>query len=193
MVSKLIIDRALNTPGFMGEGELTYLASLARNHNSIAEIGTWRGRSARVLCDNTPGIVICVDTWADNAYGAAFPEDPPDLCKRQNWLWNEFRRNLADRLHVNVDAWRMTSLHGSRRARDLEMTFDMIFIDAGHNYEDVARDIQMWSPLLKEGGVLCGHDYTVNHPGVTRAVDELIRTYRIVETIWTTDMEGDEK
>jgi cephalosporin hydroxylase len=48
-----------------------------------------------------------------------------------------------------------------------------VFIDAGHEYEDVRTDIEAWWPKVKKGGTLAGHDYSVaDHPGVVKAVQE---------------------
>jgi hypothetical protein len=38
---------------------------------------------------------------------------------------------------------------------------------------------------LREGGVLCGHDYASYHPGVMQAVEELIPSFTVHGTIWT--------
>jgi hypothetical protein len=37
--------------------------------------------------------------------------------------------------------------------------FDVIFIDADHDYIPFNRDLNAWIPKLKFGGTLCGHDY----------------------------------
>jgi hypothetical protein len=53
---------------------------------------------------------------------------------------------------------------------------DTVFIDAGHTYKEVIEDIDLWLPLVKPDGDLCGHDYyhegTNIWPGVRQAVDE---------------------
>jgi glycosyltransferase involved in cell wall biosynthesis len=49
--------------------------------------------------------------------------------------------------------------------------FDLLFIDASHLYEDVKRDIEDWLPLIKNNGVISGHDYG-NWEGVSKAVNE---------------------
>ncbi len=39
---------------------------------------------------------------------------------------------------------------------------DMVWIDGGHSFDDVYKDIKYWGPLLKVGGLICGHDYETN-------------------------------
>lgn len=52
-------------------------------------------------------------------------------------------------------------------------TFDFIYIDASHLYEDVKRDLNDWLPKLKDGGIMAGHDYAkISNFGVIQAVDE---------------------
>lgn len=183
------IERALITPGWMSEAELTYLATAAQSCTRIIEIGSWRGRSARALADNTPGTVTCVDTWADNAYGIGgfwTETDPADIHQHPNWLWHEFQKNLADHIGTKVFQVRMPSLAAARYLSANK--YDLIFIDAGHTYDEIVADIVAWRPLIAEGGVLCGHDYVEYHPEVMRGVRELIPTYDVVDTIWTTEV-----
>ena len=82
----------------------------------------------------------------------------------------------------------MNSLQGAAEATVRGLSFDMIFIDAGHTYTNVVEDIMAWRPLLRDGGVLCGHDYIdAHHPDVVKAVNDYIPTFRVVGTIWTTE------
>ena len=50
--------------------------------------------------------------------------------------------------------------------------FDMIYIDALHDYENVKQDIYRASTILPPGGIISGHDYYNRFPGVVQAVDE---------------------
>jgi predicted O-methyltransferase YrrM len=36
--------------------------------------------------------------------------------------------------------------------------FDLVYVDAGHGYEDANSDIQAWRSKVRPGGILCGHD-----------------------------------
>lgn len=54
-----------------------------------------------------------------------------------------------------------------------DKSLDFIFIDANHTYEDVKADILAYLPKIKEGGVIAGHDYCADWPGVIQAVTEV--------------------
>ena len=51
-------------------------------------------------------------------------------------------------------------------------SLDAVFIDADHSYESVVKDIAAWTPKVKRGGIIAGHDFCVDFSGVIRAVSE---------------------
>jgi len=71
---------------------------------------------------------------------------------------------------------------------------DFIFIDADHSYDSVMADLHAWTPKLRVGGTLAGHDYpqrqvaeavnqfcvSPNWAGVLTEVDCTWYTYRLV-------------
>lgn len=45
-------------------------------------------------------------------------------------------------------------------ANDFEDNFfDFIYLDGDHSYEGVKKDLEIWYPKLKNGGLFCGHDF----------------------------------
>lgn len=52
---------------------------------------------------------------------------------------------------------------------------DILFIDGDHSYEGCKKDIEVWYPYIKKGGVIFLHDYDISSPGVIQAVDEFIK------------------
>ena len=67
--------------------------------------------------------------------------------------------------------------------------FDLVFIDGDHSYIEVRKDIILWSPKIKQSGVLIGHDYNHRkHPGVRQAVDECFPNgiFRYKDKLWST-------
>lgn len=49
---------------------------------------------------------------------------------------------------------------------------DFIYIDGNHSYEYVKRDIELYFPKIKKGGVISGHDFSGEYYGVAKAAIE---------------------
>lgn len=58
-------------------------------------------------------------------------------------------------------------------------SFDLVYIDASHDYDSVLRDIIAWLPKVRVGGYLAGDDYIDGHPGVKRAVDHVFQFEKV--------------
>lgn len=50
--------------------------------------------------------------------------------------------------------------------------FDFVYLDGCHLYDSVKADLEAWWPLVSDAGILAGHDFDGDHPGVIRAVTE---------------------
>jgi hypothetical protein len=55
---------------------------------------------------------------------------------------------------------------------DIPDNIDFIYIDGNHSYEYVKKDIELYFPKLKKSGILSGHDFSAEYPGVAKAVLE---------------------
>lgn len=168
--------------GWMNPAELTWLARQAEKHHTIAEIGSYVGRSTRALADNTKGQVYAIDTWEGSI------EHEIDLVgKPEGYLYDNFLSNVGDLVEKKrILPLRMKSLEAARLFMQDGIRFDMIFIDAGHLYDDVRADIEAWLPLLAPGGIICGHDYS-RYSGLDQAVRECVPGFRLMEypgSIW---------
>ncbi len=178
------LEHALKIPGFTNVNELRWLAEQASTRRHIVEIGSWKGRGTRAMADNIMvGASVCaVDTWN----GTAEDWHMEELAgKHPDWLYNEFIANVSGSTGV-VRPYRTSSLHAADEFRQLGLTFDMIFIDAAHDYQNVKDDVLAWRPLLAPGGLLCGHDFEPGRGGVIQAVKECIPNARRlgIGTIW---------
>ena len=68
---------------------------------------------------------------------------------------------------------------------------DFLFIDADHTYEGVKKDFEMYSPLVREGGIIAFHDIVphdrVHDPedkvGVPRFWNEIKYKYKYLEIV----------
>lgn len=155
--------------GIMSHVELVWLAEQASRCKTIVEIGSWTGASTRAMAENTSGVVYAVDTWEGTDW-ESYAHVLGD--KSKEWLFEEFTKNMVGLPEGRVIPIRMLSVDGAAFLK--KKKFDMIFIDATHDYANVKADILEWRPLLNKGGLLCGHDYTNEFPGLVKAVHELI-------------------
>lgn len=65
-------------------------------------------------------------------------------------------------------------------------SLDLVFIDADHYL--VEQDIMAWFPKVREGGVLCGHDYNF-WPGIKATVDKLLpNIYTRPDDVWVQEI-----
>ncbi len=176
------LEKAVAITGWTSAEDLKYLASVAKKSYHIAEIGSWQGRSTYQLATNTFGEVYAIDTWKGSSEHQGMLHE-----KDSDWLINEFRKNIGG---LPVTEFQMSSIDAANLFKKELMKFDLIFIDASHDYENVKADINAWFPLLKENGIICGHDYDPGWPGVIKAVNELIPKFKVPEntTIWTTEV-----
>ena len=65
--------------------------------------------------------------------------------------------------------WRMTSEQAAYTMPD--NTLDFCYIDADYSYDGVKKDLNMWLPKVKSGGIICGYDY-VKDGNIYNKVDE---------------------
>lgn len=142
------------------------------------EIGVFAGNMSRALLQNDNLFLYMVDAWEGD--GASYTEGAVD--------WNATLSQDAQDSYMH-DAERRTNFASSRRriikARSAaaaaafdDGSLDFVFIDADHTYTGCKTDIDAWLPKLKNGGLLCGHDYKnteVPFDGVDQAVDEFAK------------------
>ena len=159
-------DGSLDYGVWLCPGNQEKLAELIAVHNvrSVLEIGSCYGASACWFARHEMiERVTCVDLWcAIPEHG--IPENVQAVCH-----WNCEHAGVADKIRmVRGDSHAESTFQAVRRA-------DLVYIDAGHTYEDARLDILTYGPLARK--VLAGDDYDVDLPsvaGVIRAVDECV-------------------
>lgn len=162
--------------GWMTFEEVTFLYQMAKKMDTVCEVGSWKGRSTHALLSGCKGQVTAVDTFK----GSADPNDYTHNLAKQIDVYAEFKKNVGKFKNLKTIVGK-----GVEVAKTVpDKSFDMVFVDAGHTYEEVKEDIRAWKSKAKI--LLCGHDYfpTV-WMGVCRAVDEeLGGPDEVHETIW---------
>ncbi len=155
------IERAKTVEGWFAEDEMEWIGRQVKSLPAgavVVEVGSWKGRSSRAIADNLPegGKLYCVDTFC----GSSGEPDAHATAKQREG--DNVFMSFFHALHDHIDAGRvvpvrMTSEHAAETLNNLRP--DLIFLDGDHSAEGIKTDVEAWLPLLKEGGLLCGHDY----------------------------------
>jgi SAM-dependent methyltransferase len=185
--------------------------SKSNSEPKILEIGSWTGSSvltwSQAIAKFCPGggAVLCVDPWIayfgekDLQRGHPFPYQNMNASSAIDLSYNLFLHNTQFAAsEVKINHIRGTS--SEILPYLASESFDIVYLDGGHNVENVRFDIAQADRLLKDGGILCGDDLELKgnecdlenakaypdidfitdpktgtsfHPGVTVAVHEI--------------------
>ncbi len=171
-------------PGFFDFQDIYDIAiQEARDGNGFAEVGCFLGKSIAYMAEGINGSgkqirLFAVDLWDSEDYADwwnkcdhPYPDPPAGLNLIGKTLWDGFNYCTAEAgVRECIETVRMKSEAAAETFADGSLSF--VFIDADHRYDAVAQDIRSWSSKVKPGGILAGHDYTDEWPGVVKAVDE---------------------
>lgn len=125
-----------------GRGELSYLAEEASKVTVAVEMGVYMGRSAKVMLDANPALHL----WAVDPFMV-------------DGTYEVTKYHLRDEVAAGrCEIIRKYTPDAVQQLAHMEGKVDMIFIDAAHDFSNVQQDIVRWRPLVKMGGLLCGHD-----------------------------------
>lgn len=143
-----------------------------------AEIGVYAGEGSRLFMASGKVARLCaVDPWRPFIQKTDDWESP--------WPWEDVRAEYLRWAagQPDVVVYEMTSLDAASCFPP--RSFDLVYIDASHDYAAVAADIRAWRPLVRPTGWLGGHDYSPAFPGVVRAVWEACeRVQTFQDTSW---------
>jgi predicted O-methyltransferase YrrM len=151
----------------------------AKDGARFAELGTFMGKSLAFLAVEivNSGKAIAVDS-VDTTDVIWIPpiEEPEQAEARRRWHGEKLSDVIAATLaaprarglvhrHHTID-----SIAAARQFGD--QSFDFVFLDTIHLYEQTKRELEAWWPKVKTGGVFAGHDHTAEFPGVEKACRE---------------------
>jgi hypothetical protein len=115
-----------------------------------AEIGFEQGVNAERLCVENPDLkLFCIDKW--QAYRGY--KDHTDQDKLSRYYDTTVKR-LAP---YNVEIMREWSQEAASGFKDESL--DCVYLDANHTLMGVLNDLVTWTPKVKKGGIISGHDY----------------------------------
>ncbi len=183
---QLLLDKARWVSGWMSIEELSLLAEISqdlRPDSFIYEVGSFCGRSARVIADNSPDScrLYCVDPWNYEIKQWDKYGNPIQSIIVDDSTFEHFKLINAD--HIDND--KIVPVRCEWHNFPFGVSADFIFLDGNHDYEAVCEDIIKAKGLITHDGIIAGHDYT-NFEDVFRAVNEHFQKYQIEvrDTIW---------
>lgn len=144
-----------------------------------AEIGVWKGAFSAHFCAS--GLrMLCVDPW----------QSYPDWLDTKNALPVEAATRAMEEAY-RIALARLTPLHctilrlfsAEAAAQVPDRSLDFVYIDANHGRAAVTDDLERWTPKVRSGGWIGGHDYRhfTNKPTihVIEAVDAYTKAHAI--------------
>jgi len=135
------------------------------------EVGVWKGDLSYYLLDRVPRLTMyMVDPFL------AYPHFRASMGQAG---WDDLYLRVVNKMSVFGDRAvliRAKSVEAAQHMR--KKRIDFVYIDAGHDYDNVRADLHAWEPLLRSGGIMSGHDYSMapgaGGGGVIQAVDEFV-------------------
>lgn len=146
----------------------------------FVEIGVWKGHSISYLAKKLKHRelikIYAVDIF-EELYTKTKYSNPDETIKNDVEkivdIYN-YNLNIEGVRDIIID---LKSLSWEAASRFDDNSVDFAFIDAGHDYESVSKDIFSWFPKIKKDGIISGHDYFNSVEfggrfGVKKAVDD---------------------
>jgi len=156
------------------------------NNCNFLEIGCFQGKSACYMAENIKHkqkniLLYCVDAWpeqteldslANNGIGQG--AERGIIEKLDTSLYNKFIGHMeAAGVRDYIVPIRSLSHLAVDGLKEKNLTFKFIFVDASHHYAGVMSDLELYWPLLENGGVMAGHDWY--DPAVNSAVRDFFK------------------
>ncbi|WP_439411886.1 class I SAM-dependent methyltransferase [Enterobacter ludwigii] len=125
------------------------LLSLLSKNGVVAEIGVDKGDfSERILKQCSPEKLYLVDAWHTERYHDGLFES----------VTSRFSKELEQNI---IEIKRGLSVETASQFADNSL--DWVYIDTDHSYETTIRELCAYSPKIKPGGMITGHDYTMGN------------------------------
>ena len=151
-------DDTKNSEGNRVGGIYELIQDFFEPHFVVVEIGSCEGTSTELFA-LTCGYVYAIDPWdTSRAPNADIELEMAPASEAK------CRERLAKYDNVTI-----IKGFAEERVEDFkDESLDAVYIDGAHDQKSVIQDIDLWLPKIKDGGVMCGHDWKC--PYVSRAV-----------------------
>lgn len=148
----------LNFPANSTPGLQDLIQKYVRPESIVVEIGSFRGVSSELFA------CYCKTLYCVDPFTIGDPDIDVHLQDAEVYF---------DQLVAEMDNIIKIKKKSVDAATDFEnLSLDVVYIDAMHDYENVKTDINAWKSKIKPGGIISGHDF--NEGSVAQAVRETL-------------------
>ena len=177
------------------------LLNLIREHKPLhfLEIGVLEGATSRNVCELMYSInngnfkFSGIDLFGENIDINNSKEFTPISHKISNpFKWLYFKIIL--RMNPNSEESVMFLLNKFRKSINLYKGYsgdilnkinlsdvDFVFLDGGHSYETVKKDLKILKTKLNDKSIIVCDDYNISQYGVKKAVDEIKNDHKFID------------
>ena len=177
------------------------LLNLIREHKPLhfLEIGVLEGATSRNVCELMYSInkgnfkFSGIDLFGENIDINNSKEFTPISYKISNpFKWLYFKIIL--RMNPNSEESVIFLLNKFRKSINLYKGYsgdilnkinlsdvDFVFLDGGHSYETVKKDLQILKTKLNDKSIIVCDDYNISQYGVKKAVDEIKKDHKFID------------
>ena len=146
--------------------------------NSIgAEIGIFRaGFANSVVTKLNPKMYHMIDPWIYRRGWKRYEYNNVKLTSQEvvEWMVKDIYKRFDK---PNVKIHRDFSYNVVNEFND--NYFDFVYVDGSHNYFDVLKDLRLYYPKIKPGGIMSGDDWNISGDRVKKAVWKFIEEVNI--------------
>jgi predicted O-methyltransferase YrrM len=159
-----------NIQGFFNFDNLySRMVALSKDDSIFVEIGSWKGKSTVYMAEEIKKSGKNIKFYTIDTFEGTREEHDLESDIIHHSLYETYLKNI-DPIKDFITTIRGSSWEMHKEFK--ENSIDFLFIDGDHTYEGVKKDLSLWFPKVKKGGIISGHDYTEPTCGVKMAVDE---------------------
>lgn len=141
------------------------------------EIGVYEGKFSKEILKQNPKHLTLIDPWC----GQKFQIYPDDRCHVKDDKFESIYELVSTTFKDDKRVTILRDYSFYAAPKFVDKSIDFVYIDAIHTMESCFSDMCVWYHKVKDGGWLCGHDFTgwpnepATYPGVKLAVEAFCR------------------
>lgn len=142
----------------------------------FVEIGVWKGKSIMYMAQKIKESGKTIKLYGiDTFEGLPVDSMPPGKNEIKSSLFQIYLHNIKP-----LNNYISTIKGNSHEVHEMfaDKSIDFLYIDGDHSYQGIKKDIELWYPKVKPGGIIAGHDFIDDYNmGVVQAVKEFFTEY----------------